>query len=67
MTSFGCVLKVTSFFLRNNFGDKKIHFIFGRMGVYIKPLIQINSRILKVAYALFFFLHLALERKVTTL
>ena len=37
------------------------------MGVYRKPLIQNNSRILEVAYALLCFLHLALEPKVTTL
>lgn len=53
MISLGCVLKVTSFFLGNNFGDKKIHLKFEKIRVYIKPLIQINSRNLEAAYALF--------------
>lgn len=68
MTSSGCVLKVTSFFLGNNFRDKKkIHLVVEEMGVYIKPLVQINSRILEIACALFVFLHLTLEPKVTAL
>ena len=41
----GCVLKMASFFLGNNFGDKNLPFMWLNE-VTIKPLVQINSRVL---------------------